>query len=82
MHTVCFSKLLSGFTGFLMAGKKHVHQLLDKKNHLNHHLKVDQISKLSSLLSSAKFEKKKVSRFKLQSTFILSQFYNFVKSSE
>ena len=31
MHTVCFSKLLSGFTGFLTAGKKPVHQLLDKK---------------------------------------------------
>ena len=77
MHTVCFSKLLSGFTGFLMAGKKHVHQLLDKKNHLKFHLKVDQISKLSSLLSSAKFEKK---GFKIQitihiHTFTILQFF-------
>ena len=81
MHTVCFSKLLSGFTGFLMAGKKHGTPVTGQKSHLKFNLKIDQISKLFSLLSSAKL-KKRVSRFRLQSTFILSQFYNFFKSSQ
>ena len=57
MHTVCFSKLLSGFTGFLMAGKKHGTPVTGQKSHLKFHLKIDQISKLFSLLSSAKLKK-------------------------
>ena len=75
MHTVCFSKLLSGFTGFLMAGKKTRtpvtgQKKITKKSHF-------RPFKFSQIL--------KEKGFKIQITihmFMLSKFYNFFKSSQ